>query len=291
MQSKIVEYLFETGAVKVAEAGKVFLFTSGLISPYYVSTHFLCGGEKASTNMLEVIDSFKASPASIVTEVSKKIEDLVSGNRIYEDVINLMLDVARKSKYFQEIDCVSGGERRDWFFSVPLASRLNLPHVYLYNDGLVLDDNASAMSSSKNSKSLHVADLLTVGSSYTSKWMPYLRKVGVDISTSLNCVDRDQGGVDNLITGGVCEVLSLCKINEDFFKLALSSKVIDQGQYQQLLSFYQDQYNTMRDYLINNPVFIQDSLDSDEKTKKRILLTLQNDLYKLGDEFISQFKI
>ena len=31
-------------------------------------------------------------------------------------------------------DYVSGGQRRDWFFSIAVANRLQRPHLYLYKD-------------------------------------------------------------------------------------------------------------------------------------------------------------
>jgi len=33
-----------------------------------------------------------------------------------------------------EVDYISGGERRDWFFSPIIAKLLNKPHITIYKD-------------------------------------------------------------------------------------------------------------------------------------------------------------
>ena len=229
---EIIDYLFSTQAIKVAESNDMFLFTSGLISPYYVSTHFLCGGEQASTEMLALIDTFKGQPKKIVDIIGPAICELAFKDKIYSSVISLMKEEAIKHMNMNDIRFISGGERRDWFFSIPLARELKLPHLFLFNDQSVFDDNCGEFELSQGEvlKSIHVADLLTVGSSYTTKWIPALKAKNIEISLSLNCVDRAQDGVVNLKKNGVSEVLSLCRIDEDFFDTAFLSKVIDSEQ-------------------------------------------------------------
>ena len=287
MKGDLINYLFSTGAIKVAPEGDMFLFTSGLISPYYISTHYLCGGEEASTEMLSFIDSFKGRPEKIVSDVAPRILELSKSNHIYDQVIQKMKKVAEDFMSRTEIDCISGGERRDWFFSIPLARALEIPHLFLYNDGLVLDDSGIKYNSSNQKRSIHVADLLTIGSSYTNKWVPALRSVNVDIPLSINCVDRVQGGAKNLKDAGINEVISLCSINEEFFESARLAGVITENQEMQMLGYYQEQFNSMRKFLIENPGFVKKSLNSDQKTKARMMLTLDNDLYQLGEKYIS----
>lgn len=291
----IVNYLFETNAVQVAKEGEVFLTTSGLITPYYVNTHFLCGGESESLRLLNLIDSFKGSPEKIVSEVSSEIIKLYKSHDIYTQVVSLLGDLFSKSKlsdvkFSDSVKFVTGGERRDWFFSVPLAQVLGLPHLYVYNDGLVLDENAQIYKGSGDVGAVHVADLLTIGSSYTNKWIPYLREHKIQIALSLNCVDRDQGGSINLLNAGVGSVSSLCKIGQSFFMEAKNDGVISDTQYQALIGFFNNQFESMRNYLLSHPDFIKRSLGSDKKTRERMLITINQDLYKLGEEFLSEFK-
>ena len=55
--SDIMSYLFETKAVKFCEENKPFFLTSGMISPYFVNTHFLYGNEQEATQFLAYIDT------------------------------------------------------------------------------------------------------------------------------------------------------------------------------------------------------------------------------------------
>jgi orotate phosphoribosyltransferase len=291
MNNEIIEYLFSTEAIRVSDSQEMFLFTSGLISPYYVSTHFLCGGENASTSMLELIDSYKLQPEKIVFEVAPKIIELSRKDKVYSKVISLMKSHALEYIRNNKVSFISGGERRDWFFSIPLAKELGLPHLFLFNDKKILDENGVdfKFQADEMLNSIHVADLLTVGSSYTTKWIPALNNKNIKISLSLNCVDRAQNGVSNLKKEGVGDVISLCRIDNNFFEYAYSSNVINIEQKNNLKNYFTEQFDSMRNFLISNPNFILNKLNSDQKTRARIKLTLENDLYKLGDKFISQF--
>ena len=48
-----------------------------------------------------------------------------------------------------------------------------------------------------------------------------------------------------------------------------------------LKGFYKDPYTTMRNFLLNHPEFLENSLKSDEKTIKRAKLLIDNNLYNL----------
>ena len=58
---KLVNWLFQTGAVRVCQEGKPFWYTSGTIGPYYINTHFLYGNEKKALELLEKIDADRKS--------------------------------------------------------------------------------------------------------------------------------------------------------------------------------------------------------------------------------------
>ncbi|HTZ16996.1 MAG TPA: hypothetical protein VMB78_01020, partial [Dissulfurispiraceae bacterium] len=51
----ITEYLFRTNAIKVADPKTPFWYTSGLIGPFYVNTHYLAGGRVAALELLDLI--------------------------------------------------------------------------------------------------------------------------------------------------------------------------------------------------------------------------------------------
>jgi len=59
-ERELVNWLFNTGAVRVCPEGKPFWYTSGTIGPYYINTHFLYGSERKALELLETIDAIKA---------------------------------------------------------------------------------------------------------------------------------------------------------------------------------------------------------------------------------------
>ncbi len=286
--SVTLELLFESKAFQVAPADKPFLYTSGLIGPFYINTHFLCGGKESAEAELAYLDETSAEPVRIVKEFPERLEGIIRSSPIYSNVIDKMLEVVRAMDLVLSDYVVSGGQRRDWFFSIPLAARLGLPHVFLFNDGLVLDEKGLPPKGLERKKSIHFADLLTLGSSYTKKWIPALATYGVGIELSYNCVDRLQGGEQNLLSAGVTEVLSMFKIDENFFKEALDLGVLSVSQHEVISSFLGDNKGSMRDFLLSNPGFVKDILESgDDKSKKRIASMLEQDLYDLPKDYLT----
>jgi hypothetical protein len=61
INEKLVNWLFETNAVRVCPQDRPFWYTSGTIGPYYINTHFLYGSEEKANSLLKLIDSEKAN--------------------------------------------------------------------------------------------------------------------------------------------------------------------------------------------------------------------------------------
>ncbi len=288
-EATLAEMLFACEAIKVAPADTPFLYTSGLIGPYYVNTHYLCGGAKKAEDLLKKITELGDAPDRVSRELPILFAETIKEFPVYGEIMDRLSEVARLLVSAHGISYISGGQRRDWFFSVPLAEALKLPHIYLYNDLSAYDDQGEVFSNTGLKKSLHVADLLSVGSSYLSKWIPALESVDVSIAASLNCVDRNQGGIDNLLEGGIPEVKALCTINEELFTEAFEKGILTKEQLYQILDFIKDPFSTMRSFITSNPEFIKQTLNSDTKSRERIKKMLHNDLYKLGETFLGQF--
>lgn len=283
--------LFQSGAFQVSEPDKPFLYTSGLIGPFYINTHFLCGGKEGSEAELLYLDNTAVAPEKIVFEFPERLETLIKSSETYSSVIDKMVQVLETYNLKSDVYFVSGGQRRDWFFSVPIANRLGLPHIYLFNDGLVLDEEAKKVESLSGKKSIHLADLLTSGRSYTVKWIPYLESLGASMELAYNCVDRLQGGVHNLTSAGVSKVISLFDIDKSFFDQALELGIINSGQLNMIFAFLADNRESMREFLLSHPAFLTDVLASgDEKAKKRVGQMLDGDLYDLPREYLAKLK-
>lgn len=283
--SDIMSYLFETKAVKFCEENKPFFLTSGTISPYFVNTHFVYGNEKDAVELLSFIDECLSDKITLPKKVFEKVLVQYQNNEIYKNVIDTMVKYIENNIDISEIDCISGGERRDWFFSNIIAYLLKKPHISIYKDlsTVISDsnfDNTEVVTSLENKKVLHVADLITVASSYIRAWIPAIRNLGSNICWSCVVVDRMQGGKDKIEAEGI-KSLSLVQVDTELFKKALDMGIINEAQLEMLNGFFKDPDNTMREFLINHPEFLENALKADEKTQKRAKLLVDSNLYNL----------
>ncbi len=283
--SDIMSYLFETNAIKICEENKPFFLTSGNLSPYFVNTHFIYGNEKDAVELLSFIDESLSNKITLPEKVFKKTLEQYKTNVIYKNVIDIMKNYIERNIDISEIDYVSGGERRDWFFSNMIAYLLNKPHISIYKDlsTVVSDSNfekTEIVNSLENKKVLHIADLITVASSYIRAWIPAIRNLGANVCWSCSVVDRMQGGKEKIEAEGA-KSFSLVKVDIDLFKKAFEMELINDNQLHMLDGFLNNPNETMRNFLIAHPEFIENALKSDEKTKKRAQLLIDSSLYNL----------
>ena len=284
--SDIMSYLFETKAVKFCEENKPFWYTSGKIGPYFINTHFVYGSEKDATELLSFIDECLADKKTLPEKVFKKVLKQYEENEIYHNVIDAMKNYIEKNIDVSEIDYISGGERRDWFFSNILAYLLDKPHISIYKDlSSVISDskfeNSETVNTIDNKQVLHVADLVTVASSYIRAWIPAIKNIGGQMCWSCVVVDRMQGGKEKIEAQGV-KALSLVNVDNTLFETAYKNGIINENQLTMLKKFFENPDETMKQFLINYPEFLENSLKADEKTAKRAKLLVDGNLYGLN---------
>lgn len=283
--SNIVSYLFKTDALRICGENKPFWYTSGKIGPYYINTHFLYGSEQDAINLLNFIDSEKEDKTKFPKKVFERTLSHYNENEIYKNVIDEMIEFIKQNINISEIDYISGGERRDWFFSNIIANKLEKPHITIYKDlSIVVNDfsfkNEIDKSNVGAAKVLHIADLITEASSYIRAWIPAVESLGAKINWSTVVVDRMQGGRQKLEAQNV-KSLSLIQIDENLFNKAAEMKIINENQLEMLKNFYENPDQTMRNFLIAHPEFLSNALKSDEKTASRAKLCIDNNLYNL----------
>ena len=283
--SNLVSYLFETNALRICPDNKPFWYTSGKIGPYYINTHFLYGSEQDAVELLEFIDFEKQDKENLPKKVFEKTFEHYQTNEIYKNVIDEMLKFIKENIDVNEIDYISGGERRDWFFSNIVANKLSKPHITIYKDlSMVITDSEFGKVISKEdvkgAKVLHIADLITEASSYLRAWIPAIKSLRAEIKWSTVVVDRMQGGKEKLEKENI-KSLSMINIDESLFEKALSMNIINETQFEMLKNFYENPDETMRKFLIAHPEFLENALKSDEKTAARAKLCINNNLYNL----------
>lgn len=285
--SNLMSLLFDTKAFKICEENKPFWYTSGKIGPYFVNTHFLYGSEQDANELLDFINVQleSESKTNIPTNIFKKVLEQYQNNNIFKEVVDALKKYIENNIDVSSIDYVSGGERRDWYFSNIIAYLLNKPHITIYKDltTVVSDsnfENSEKIEKLENKKVLHVADLLNQSSSYTRAWVPAIKDLGSDIVWSVVVVDRMQGGSATLENMNI-KPLSLLQIDNSLFEKALELGIINEAQLEMLKDFAKNPDGSMREFLVNHPEFLENALNSDEKTAKRAKLCIESDLYNL----------
>ncbi len=284
--SDIMSYLFETKAIKFCEENKPFFLTSGMISPYFVNTHFLFGSEKEATEFLSYIDTLLEDRISLPKKVFDKVLVQYQNNSIFKYTIDTMIKSITDSVDLAQIDYISGGERRDWYFSNMIAYLLKKPHLTLFKDMEAFVSPYDFSSTEKitdltGKKALNASDLVTAASNYVRSWLPAIRNLNGELAWTCYVVDRKQGGTETLIKEGV-QTIPLAFVDNSLFEKAYELHVINSAQLEMLKKFYEDPYSTMKQFLINHPEFLDNALHADEKTKKRAQLLIDGNLYGLN---------
>ena len=278
MADKIIEALFETKAVRVAPENLPFWYTSGRLGPFFINTHFLLENEAAAGEVLKRIE--KAIADSKLT-APEEIFDMMLAYYNKGGTFKMVSDKLAEEASKLDFDYISGGERRDYFFSMMPAYLLKKPHLTIYTDmtsvysesidGPAVDVNDVDL---KGKKALHIADLITEASSYERAWIPVIRGLGSDITDTVAVVDRHQNGREVLKGLGV-ELHALTGINEELFDEAKANGVINDAQKDMIMHFLENPADYMTAFLKANPGFIDAEIAKGGKNKERAELAIE----------------
>ena len=275
-ENPIISWLFETDAVRVCPEGQPFWYTSGKLGPFYINTQFLYGSEAAANALLKTIEEACAGEKlAFYDKVWADISAQLESCPIFSQLIDLLTEEARK----MDVDFVSGGERRDFFFSMPVAKKLHMGHLSIFKDlsSVYTDENGVSMESVKanlaGKRSIHIADLITVASSYIRAWIPAVEALGAKIAYSLAVVDRDQGGVKILADAG-CPLTTLIVIKPALFETAAKMGRVTPAQLELVNSFIADPDKFMTDFLLAHPDFLAGEIAKGGKSAQRAELCI-----------------
>ncbi len=267
----IIKALFDTSAIRVSPADQPFWYTSGTLGPYYINTHFLYGSEAEANQLLTLIEQAVQTPLELPGLLAAVIMEHDQQQPVFQAVIDQLVDAVAELDF----DVVSGGERRDYFFSIPLAARTGKPHVAILKDGKAFwsDPNFQAVhelpdQALRGQKVLHIADLVTEASSYTRAWLPAIARLGGSITDTAVVVDRDQGGREILQQAGV-ELTALAKIDRNLFEQATAAGLLSQEQTEQVNRFMQDPHQYMVRFLAEHPDFLAEQIRLGGKAAER----------------------
>ena len=259
----IADYLFATHALRVSDPEKPFWYASGTLGPFYVNTHFLIESEEKANELLEKIEKAAAGNRELFLQYET--------SESYKMVIDLIVEKAKELSF----DFISGGERRDFFFSLMPAYLLGKPHLSIFKDGETWFSEEVSGKAVKvegdvlsGKTSLHIADLITEASSYTNAWIPSIRGVGAAINDTIAVIDRLQGGRENLAKEGV-NMYTFAKIELPLFDEAVEKGILTSAQRDMVAHFMESPIGYMKAFLEAHPDFIDSQIALGGKPKQR----------------------
>ena len=282
MTFDLLAALLDTQALRLAPPGGVFWYTSGTVGPYYINTEYLYGGPEQAQQVLAFIDEHKED-ADFPQRLQERVEKQYAGNAVYRQVVDGLVALARESG--AHFNGVSGGERRDWFFSLTVAERLGKPSLLIYKDGrtVVLDGQRLRTVRANDMDVLHVADLVTEASSYVRDWIPAVAAGGGRIAYAANVVDRGQGGLETLNEQGVAAG-ALMRIDDALFDRLRAMGQIDEARHALLTHYRRDPHAAMRAFLQRHPQIVRAALNgSDARAAARARLLVAENPYALDE--------
>lgn len=277
MKDPIIDSLFNTNAIRVSNPEHPFWYASGTIGPFYINTHFLVGNETDALEILSLIETASTSDRISFPQIMlNRLLSIYNRSSSYKMVIDQLVQTAKTIS----CDFISGGERRDFFFSILTAYFLNKPHLSIFKDfhgvysqkDLMISYYAEEIDLTGKT-ALHVVDLVTEASSYSKVWIPVIRNLDAEITDTIAVVDRKQGGKENLHAEGV-ELHALTGIDPEMFQKAMTAGVISNEQYAMVIDFMNSPIEYMKTFFRNHPSFISDEMKLGGKAKERAELAL-----------------
>ena len=296
MNPSLFQLLMNSEAIQIAPPDRPFWYTSGTIGPFYLNTHFLYGSRNKAESLLSFIDKNSQDRTFLLQELNRQTWKNYKEDETYRSVIDRLVAAIREKAGEGRFDYVSGGERRDWFFSVAAARRLRAEHLFIFKDRTMLKLKSNAqqpqaveITALDGAKVLHIADLVTEASSYVRAWLPSIRERKGEMIAAFNIVDRSQGGTEALAKHNV-EAHALIRIDPAFFRRLKSEGFIDEATANTLADFHRNPHASMKKLLENQPRIIARALeDEDAKTRARAQLLLRENPFGFDEEFLWQF--
>jgi len=260
--SELIKRIHDTKAVSIwnREKGPIFWYAASVPGPFYVNTELVIGPELSASLLKQITAIVAELPEA--KDRAHRLETLIMEAYEKDETFRTIIDtmVAKTKAEFPEgcFSVISGGERRDWLFSIPMAKLMNIKHAYLFKNGELY----CAEGVSKGEVSLHVSDLINNAASYFDAWLPILDKSGLSCIGTVCVNSRGSNGVDKLKANGQ-KVVALNSIDVGFFEKSLETGLIDAGTLEEIRLFFKSPQEWASAYLMGRPeLFNASSIDA-----------------------------
>ncbi len=247
----ILKLIHDTKALQIwnRQKGPVFWYVLGVPGPFFVNTEWIIGKE-LSLSILHGINSIMekvSDPASRAQQLTSLIMTAYKDSEDFRNVVAALVKKATQELPAGSYSLISGGERRDWIFSIPFAQETALRHVFLFKDKSFYCERPFE----PEEKVLHVADLINNAASYFDRWLPALRKAHLVCHKTTCVVSRNHGDA-KLEEIGI-ESVPLIRIDLSFFEKSRASGLIDKDTLDEITTHFHSPQRWAEKYLFNNP--------------------------------------
>lgn len=248
----LIKRIHDTKAVSIwnRKTGPIFWYAASVPGPFYVNTELVIGPE-LSAALLKSITQIVADSQDSATRAAA-LETLImaayDADETFKNIIDTMVSHAAKEFPAGSVNLISGGERRDWLFSIPMAKVMGLRHVYLFKNG----DYYCQASLNDGEAALHVSDLINNAASYFDNWLPILQKAKLRCAGTVCVNSRGSNGLDRLKEAGV-KVVALNGVDIRFFEKSLENGLIDQDTLEELRVFFASAKDWASAYVLGRP--------------------------------------
>jgi hypothetical protein len=275
----LLKVIHDTHAVSIwnRDKGPVFWYAANVPGPFYVNTEKVIGAA-LSEKMLREITAIVAGTVDNETrakQLNKAIMDAYNAAPAWQALVTTMVNRAHDHFAPGSVAAISGGERRDWLFSIPFAQVAGLPHLFLFKNKSVW----CAKPLAAGAKVLHVSDLINNAASYFDTWEPALSAAHLVCAGNV-CVNvRGDNGLKRLHDAGQ-KVVSLMTINLDYFRGLEKAGLVDSATLEEIAIFFASSKDWAIKYLIERP-HLFDVKCCDSKSFERLKFFVGNDPWKL----------
>jgi orotate phosphoribosyltransferase len=251
-QDDMLRRILDTKAVSIwnHKTGPIFWYAASIPGPFYVNTELVLGKELSAALLKDITSIIAETPAP--KERAEKLERLIldayESDAFFQSIIETMEAKLTDAFGANSFSVISGGERRDWLFSIPLAKKMDIKHAYLFKNG----DLYCAQALRENEPTIHVSDLINNAASYFDAWFPILEK------NKLNCVgtmcvnSRGSNGVDRLHEAGQ-KVVAINSVDIGFFESCCASGLVEKDVVDELRVFFDDPKAWASTYVMDRP--------------------------------------
>jgi len=276
---KLLKLIHDTKAVSIwnHRTGPVFWYAASVPGPFYVNTELVIGPAIAET-LLEKITAIVANTNDLAQRAKQLTELILDAHKkspMYQQVITAMVDAAKSEFPAGNFDVVSGGERRDWLFSIPFAKSIGARHVFLFKNQSVF----CAQRLKPDEKALHIADLINNAASYFDLWFPILAKAQLHYAGTICVNSRGTNGMQRLREHGK-KTVALNSVDTGFFEKWRAGGLIDQDTLTEIKAYFTSPGDWAAQYLMQD-VALFDVPGLDKKSFERLQSFFANDPWSL----------